>query len=624
MSLTSQQHPPTDSIRDLIEQLEDLRKDLENHAERGREAILALPPAHKVSAENLLHYLAFRSRDLRPLQDALAPLGLSSLGRAEAHVMATLDAVLNNLYLLSGKHPDHGEKASPQEAFEAGTRRLETNTARLFGEPPENRRTHIMVTMPAEAANDYMLVHRLLTRGMGCMRINCSHDDAATWAGMITHLRDAERATGRSCRVLMDLGGPKLRTGPMELLPAVVKIRPVRNDHGHVLRHARIWLTADPRSCSESSAADACIVVDGEWLARLRTGDLLLLRDARDSSRKWRIREVTRDGCWAECNKTSYVENGTELRRRGHHDHTTIGSLPQQQNAIHVRNDDVLLIVNSDEPGQPALRDDNGDLLSPGKISLPISEVYRDTHRGETVCFDDGRISGIIEKKSPDRLQVRITHTRKPLEKLASGKGVNFPDTQLSLPALGERDLAALEFAARHADMVGLSFANRPEDVRELHERLQAMGCEDVAVVLKIETRWGFARLPALILEAMKFPACGVMIARGDLAVECGFNRLAEVQEEMLWICEAAHVPVIWATQVLEGLTRRGHASRAEITDAANSQAAECVMLNKGPHVVEAVQTLDDILRRMQGHQSKKQSMLRKLQIAARFTSGLD
>lgn len=624
MSLSSQQHPPTDSIQGLIEQTEALRKDLENHAELGREAILTLPPVHKVSAENLLHYLAFRNHDLRPLQDRLAPLGLSSLGRAEAHVMATLDAVLNNLYLLSGKHPEHGETASPQDAFDAGNQRLETNTVRLFGEHPGKRRTHIMVTMPAEAATDYMLVHRLLSSGMNCMRINCAHDDPATWEGMIRHLRDAERATGESCRILMDLGGPKLRTGPMELLPAIVKIRPVRNAHGHVLRHARIWLTSDRLSRNESAAADACIVVEKEWLERCRAGDLLLLRDARDSSRKWRVREVTGDGCWAECNKTTYVENGTVLRRRGYKDPVTVRSLPRQQDVIHVRNDDVLLIVNSDEPGQPALRDDNGDLLSPGKVSLPIPEIYRDTHRGETVCFDDGRIAGIIEKKSPGRLQVRITHTRKPLEKLAAGKGVNFPDTQLSLPALGEKDLAALEFAARHADMVGLSFANRPEDVRELHEQLLKLGCENVAVVLKIETRWGFARLPLLILEAMKFPACGVMIARGDLAVECGFKRLAEVQEEMLWICEAAHVPVIWATQVLEGLTKRGHASRAEITDAANSQAAECVMLNKGPHIAEAVQTLDDILRRMQDHRSKKQSMLRRLHISSDFTSRPD
>jgi pyruvate kinase len=624
MSLTSERHPATDPIRDLARQLESLKRELESHAEREQQRVLELPPANQSSARNLLNYLAFRSRDLRPIQDTLARLGLSSLGRAEPHVMASLSAVIKNLHLLAGDSTARNLSPIAQEDFDAGVQRLEANTVQLLGQFPTGRRTHIMVTMPAEAATDYMLVHRLLSSGMNCMRINCAHDEQESWEGMIRHLRDAERSTGKSCRVLMDLGGPKLRTGPMELLPAAAKIRPVRDSHGHVLRHARIWLTAAAQMGNEAAVADACLRVENDWLEKLQVGDLVLLRDARDSNRRWRIKEVTAEGCWAECNKTSYVENGTLLRRRGHDDRTTVRDIPSRQCEIHVRNDDVLLIVNSDQPGQPALRDDNGDLLSPGKVSLPIPEIYRDAHRGESVCFDDGRISGIIEKKSRDRLQVRITHTRKPVEKLASDKGVNFPETQLSLPALGDKDLKALAFAARHADMIGLSFANRPQDVQDLRRHLLAMGCDDVAVVLKIETRWGFSRLPELILEAMQFPACGVMIARGDLAVECGFMRLAEVQEEMLWICEAAHVPAIWATQVLEGLTRQGHASRAEITDAAMSQKAECVMLNKGPHVTEAVQALDGILRRMQGHQTKKRSMLRKLQVASNYISPQD
>jgi len=101
--------------------------------------------------------------------------------------------------------------------------------------------------------------------------------------------------------------------------------------------------------------------------------------------------------------------------------------------------------------------------------------------------------------------------------------------------------------------------------------------------------------------------------------VECGFERLAELQEEILWICEAAHVLVIWATQVLESLPKNGVPSRAEITDAAMSERAECVLLNKGPHICEAVHVLDDILRRMQAHVSKKRSMLRELKLARRF-----
>lgn len=103
------------------------------------------------------------------------------------------------------------------------------------------------------------------------------------------------------------------------------------------------------------------------------------------------------------------------------------------------------------------------------------------------------------------------------------------------------------------------------------------------------------------------------MIARGDLAVEIGFERLAEIQEELLWVCEAAHVPIVWATQVLESLSKTGLPSRAEITDAAMAQRAEIVMLNKGTFVVQAIKMLDDVLRRMEGHARKKNPTLRAL-----------
>jgi pyruvate kinase len=106
------------------------------------------------------------------------------------------------------------------------------------------------------------------------------------------------------------------------------------------------------------------------------------------------------------------------------------------------------------------------------------------------------------------------------------------------------------------------------------------------------------------------------MIARGDLAVEVGFERLAELQEEILWLCEASHVPAVWATQVLDGLARTGIPTRAEVTDAAASVAAECVMLNKGPFVADAVETLVDILGRMEKHRYKKRSIFRRLKVS--------
>ena len=152
---------------------------------------------------------------------------------------------------------------------------------------------------------------------------------------------------------------------------------------------------------------------------------------------------------------------------------------------------------------------------------------------------------------------------------------------------------------------MGLSFVHSPRTSTSCRAARGAAR-RDLGIVLKIETRRAFEMLPPLLLAAMRGPAVGVMIARGDLAVECGFERLAEVQEEILWLCEAAHVPVIWATQVLESLAKEGVPSRAEITDAAMGERAECVMLNKGPHIVEAVRVLDDILRRMEAHQRRR------------------
>ena len=94
---------------------------------------------------------------------------------------------------------------------------------------------------------------------------------------------------------------------------------------------------------------------------------------------------------------------------------------------------------------------------------------------------------------------------------------------------------------------------------------------------------------------------------------------MSEIQEEILWICEAAHVPVIWATQVLETLNKTGYATRSEITDAAMSGRAECVMLNKGKYIVSTIETLDDILTRQQGHVNKKRYIMRPLGIAKSF-----
>jgi pyruvate kinase len=184
---------------------------------------------------------------------------------------------------------------------------------------------------------------------------------------------------------------------------------------------------------------------------------------------------------------------------------------------------------------------------------------------------------------------------------------------------MSEEDKANLGFAVKYVDSVGLSFINTVKDVEELIDELHQLSKNPPGIVVKIETRQAFDNLPSIILAAMRANFFGVMIARGDLAIECGFGRLAEIQEEILWISEAAHAPVIWATQVMEGMTKDGQPSRAEVTDAAMGQRSECIMLNKGEHIVAATKALSDILARMQDHQTKKRALLRKLQLAEKF-----
>jgi pyruvate kinase len=283
---------------------------------------------------------------------------------------------------------------------------------------------------------------------------------------------------------------------------------------------------------------------------------------------------------------------------------------------ITVKPGDTLVVTRAPVPGRSATYDRRGRQLRPTTISCTLPEVFGDVRPRQRIWFDDGKIGGVVEAAHAAELRVRITVARREGEKLRADKGINLPDSKLRTSALTGKDLADLAFVVRHADLVGLSFVRTPEDVRQLQLQLERLRATRLGIVLKIETTTGFEHLPSLLLAAMRGDRVGVMIARGDLAVECGYERLAEVQEEMLWFCEAAHVPVIWATQVLESLAKKGVPSRAEVTDAAMGERAECVMLNKGPHLVDAVRVLDDILRRMEAHQNKKSARLRRLRLS--------
>ena len=595
----------------LIERLLEIRRDLCESEAAFEATRRGIDSSYRKSETNLAHYLGLRRRDIRPLQQELAELGLSSLGRAEAHVMATLDAVLAAIHGVAGRT----WRAAPSALeFREGNDLLRDHTEALLGPSPARRAVRIMVTMPTEAASDYALVRDLVARGMDCMRINCAYDGPHEWTAMARHLDRARREVGRACRLSMDLAGPKLRVGPLEPGPEVLKIRPTRDELGRVVQPARVSMVPEPAPNVAPGADAARIPVGGASLGSLRVGERIRFVDARGSKRRMKVTVSTPDRVELECDRSAYVASGMELRREDEGDEILrVGKLPARERAIALRKGDRIVLSAKPGLGREAESDEAGRALAPAKITCTIPEILADVRAGERIWFDDGRIGGMIRSVAAGEATIEITQAAADGAKLRAHKGINLPDSDLRIDSLTPKDLEDLEAVAAQADIVGMSFVRTPGDVEALEAHLERLGRREIGILLKIETRHAFDNLPFLVLAAMRRPAAGVMIARGDLAVECGFERMAEIQEEILWVCEAAHMPVVWATQVLETLAKTGLPSRAEITDAAMGERAECVMLNKGPHLRDAVSALDDILVRMQNHQVKKSSMLRRL-----------
>jgi pyruvate kinase len=590
----------------LLDQVDDLLTSLSGAELSWAEWLTTVAPEHRSSARNLVHYWAIRQFDLRKLQADLAAFGLSSLGRSESHVQATLSAVRSAIAaIVEGKWKAPLPSVVP---IAQGPEVLRQHTVELLGPRPPHRAARIMVTLPSEAATDADLVRGLVRRGMNIARINCAHDDAPAWHAMAHHVRDAAQHAGESCLVAMDLAGPKLRTGPLAPGPRVLKLRPQRDALGQVVAPARAWLTATEEPTHPLQPGMAVITVPRRWLIDRDAGDVLVFRDARGSRRRLALETADAPGGFViTTEQTTYLATGTVLLAGDGGEPAEVGPLAAKEQSLVLRAGDLLQLTRDCSPA----RVDDGQPIP--RIGCTLPEVFDHARTGDAVHFDDGRIGGRVVSVDRDVLTVRIDHPEQGQARLKAAKGINMPDTDLRISAVTDRDVADLAAVVELADLVDMSFVRTPADVERLLDELDRLGGDQLGIVLKVETRRAFENLPQLLLTAMRRPRAGVMIARGDLAVECGYERMAELQEEILWLCEAAHLPVIWATQVLEQLAKTGLPSRAEISDAAMSERAECVMLNKGPYLDEAVTVLDNIMRRMAEHYYKKNTLLRPL-----------
>lgn len=566
------------------------------------------------SARNLVHYRALRSNDIRDLQIKLGYMGISRLAKAESHTMANLCITRAILQAFLKDEPiqirPEGFLSIPE-----GNRLIRSNAKALLGYRSKGRRTRIMVTLPSEAAEDYKLVRGLVAAGMNCARINCAHDGPEQWKKMVDHLRKASGKLKRKCRISMDLGGPKIRTGQIKPGPEVQKYRPEKDIRGRVVQPVVVWIGPHPHPSMELLHVPA----NGPELKKLQAGDKLYFNDARFKRREFIITEVEEDGCRAEAYRTIILESGlllyTDRERKS--SSIAVGELPPLEGSIQLKKDDLLLLHKVPVPGEPAQYDKKGNLVKEAHISCTSEEVFEQVQPGDPILFDDGMIEGKIWEVRPEEVVVKIRHTKQGGARLRADKGINLPTSKLTIRGLTAKDRKDLQFVAEYADVVNMSFVNSAEDVRDLIEELERLGAtERLGIILKVETQSGFNNLLEILLEGMRLHPVGVMIARGDLAIECGWDNIGRVQEEILSLCQSAHIPDIWATQVLENMAKRGIPSRAEITDAAMAQRAECVMLNKGDYILQAIHLLDTILKDMEPYQEKNAPMLPAMELA--------
>ena len=488
---------PTDLLKQMLELRQDVYEDGMSLYKRWKKRI-EKEDFHG-SAQNLAFYIALRRRDIRDLQDELSTWGLSSLGRLESRTMSTIDAVISTLSRIIGRdieRYDYPESSS----FQFGRYILQERAEELFGEILPERNTAIMVTVAKPEAGDYQAIKELIESGMNVIRINCAHDGPEVWQKIIDNVRKAEAETGKTCKVSMDIAGPKARVN---------------------------------------------------WVLSARRRD-----------------RVTVGSSYFLCNKMeTSVEDEDEL-----------------------------------------------------KVGCSLPQILDNLKVGSRVLYDEGVIEGKVESVAEDGVIVRVTKTHRPRGvRLRVDKGLNFPGTKLRLPVITEKDELDLDFAVKHADIISFSFIKNKKDIRRCLAEIEKRNntTNKPAIIAKIETLQGIDNLPDIIAEAAGKVNFGVMIARGDLAVETGYMRLAELQQQILWICEAADVPVVWATQVLDHMVSTGIPSRAEVTDAAEGAArAECVMLNRGDYIKESVSFLAEHLARMEANVYKKTPRLRALGIA--------
>ncbi len=575
-------------IATLTEQIDRLREQM---ADAARPLLERWQPwlhdtDRRISAENLACHIALQQYDLRELQQRLALAGLASPQHHETHVHAALEAIACALQRMAGNTPGECRSSDLHLAMQRGPATLAHNAAQLFKADKGAGHTTLMVTLPAACADDQALVREMLDAGMDCARIDCAHGAPAQWQRMVDNLFQARKETGRDCRLLFELGGPALHTGDMRAAAPILHIKIRRDEYGNTLHPTTIILDSSGQPGHPATPLQpARIAVAADWLHRLRPGDAISFRDLRRRKRELHVQaRLSPTEVATSCTEGAWLIPGTLLEhvpaKKSHAGATTSsGAFTATPEYILLREHETLLLTRTQQPGRAEQRNARNEFLSPGQIPCAEPGALDNLRPGHEVWFDGGRIGGLTERIDDQGVWLRITRIRPEGERLGSRTSLHFPDSNLQLPALTTHDLAALDIAVPHADIIGLPFVQQAGDIDQVANEFVRRGAAHLPLIIRIATRTAIAALPDILVRGSAHGPFGVRIDRDSLRTETGHQHLTEIMEDMLWLCTAGHVPVIWTTQVEESPDGQRAPPCSEIATAATAGHVACVLL---------------------------------------------
>jgi len=232
-------------------------------------------------------------------------------------------------------------------------------------------------------------------------------------------------------------------------------------------------------------------------------------------------------------------------------------------------------------------------------IFVNYESLPKDIVEGEKILIDDGKIIlKVTGTNKKDQIKTEVIQGGE----ISSNKGFNLPNTNISQPALTDKDIEDAIFSAKqNVDWIALSFARHASDVKSLIKLIEKNTDHRIPVIAKIEKPEGVKNID----EIMKY-ASGIMVARGDLGVEIDAAEVPLIQKKLVYKAKKARIPVIIATQMMESMMESLNPNRAEVNDVANSvmDGADAVMLSGetsvGEHPVEVIQTISKIIGKVE------------------------